>query len=204
MSEVDDKSIPENLIKLQKAMESRGITELKKLLETDKEILKPVKREVKYYTETLFFGIRTGHEDVVINPICFPGRLVEFQTTPEYKNVIAMPHYLEKLKMLIEHGADLTTPSNVASVFMPHVSGNRRWIAVKPAVSPVGWFCDKSNIEIAGLLEDIVRGRLSKSEAAKLLEKAAQGKQPTDLLQMLKGASSVAATKGKTKKDNQR
>ena len=183
MAQIDSETIPRDLKFLQEAMEDQGIEKLKILLEVKKDILKPIHCRVGYYGDTVMFGLQREYEDVVINPICFPSELgsANYETGPKMamslpqeivmqmlnndysgysawiqkENATEIPHYLEKLKMLIENGADLTTPSNVAYVYRADYA-ERQWTGGY-AISPIEWFKKYSNREVVALLENAIR-----------------------------------------------
>ena len=182
MSQIDSETIPENLKRLQKAMESESVDELKELLETEKGILEPIHCSVGYYGDTIMRGLQRGHDNVVINPICFPEKLgtghynkqpkwtlslpqeaimqILERKTPVWlakENATEIPHYLEKIKLMIEHEADLTTPSNVGYVYQADYA-ERQWLG-GTAMSPIGWFREFSDPEVVDLLQNAIEGR---------------------------------------------
>ena len=108
--------VPEKIEKLQKTILFSDINKLEKLLEENKSIVEPIRFRAKYVRSNGW----KGWGQAKMNPLC----LIDS----------SIPHFLEKIKLMLEHGADPNARTNV-------YRNEYGWLSIYDTpYSPVGLF----------------------------------------------------------------
>ena len=99
MSCFDKKSMPNNIYRLWEAINDRGTDRLQKLLDEGISLKPRHFHGRSYRMDALVEGWGISYHSACANPLCFID-------APCY-------HHLEKMRMMLEHGADPNAPTNV-------------------------------------------------------------------------------------------